>query len=284
VAIPRSYVGVVLIAVVFSTVLTLFMILERAAGPVVLIRNDAPRLDLSSEEKYAFSFSILFRRSFDEVAVRFSWFRSMGIPEEANVEAESIESLTGLFDKIRYLQDYCQAFGWEPEKIEGGLLAEQYPNSDWVLLLDFCQALRAGMTSQSHLVHSAYLFTMKDRKIEAYYEGIDDFFPEREWRELRGAEGEKPIRDPRSSGSVEVTLDGNSTRYVSPGERKLYPELPGLDELPPYGEFVFRNVKKDQRLTIMTFVQGRAVGFPHQVEMVRVYLDGDLGMVLVNPT
>jgi len=283
--ISREYAGVVLIAIVFSTVLTSFMIGEKPKRLVEIIRNDAPPLNSGSDEKFGYSLTLVFRRDFDEVRVDFAWFRGMPlllVPGANETGIATLDAaLPGLL-KMKTMNDLLSRFGVGPERIGKEYLRGYWPQAEDILLLDYSKALSAGMKDQSNLVHAIYIFVLKDSKISGYYEGVADFFPEREWREVGGG-NLKPVRDPRSGGSIEFGLDENRTKYVSPGEKKLYPELPSLSGLPPYGELVFRNVKKDQRLTVMTFIQGRTLAFRSQRELIRVYLDGKLELVQINP-
>ncbi len=278
--ISREYLGVVLIAVVFSTILTLFIIGERPERPVEILRNEAPPLQFGSDQKFGYAFSLVFRRDSDEVKVKFSWFRPMTMLLTENATGATFEEVLPKFQKIRMLDHFLSAFDAKPERIEQNFWPETYPDSQ-TLILDYSGALKVGMTEISHLVHPIYIFVLKDGKITDYYEGIADYFPEREWREF-GGDTVKPVRDPRTSGSVEFGLDENRTKYVSLGEKRLMPELHSVYELPPYGELTFTNVKKDQRLTVMTFVSGRALGFVSQREMIRVYLNGKLEMIQIN--
>ena len=137
------------------------------------------------------------------------------------------------------------------------------------------------MTDQSPLVHTTYMLVLTEDNLTGYYEGISDFFPEAEWR-LPNTQRPSPTRNPRSGGSIEFGLDEERTRYVSAGEARLYPELPTLDELPPYGELAFKDVKKDQRLTVITFFIGRTLGYSGERELIRVYADGELALVQIN--
>ena len=67
--VSRGYLGVVLIAVVFSTILTLFIIGERPEELIEVIRNDAPGMNSGSDQKYGYAYTIVFRRDFDEVRI-----------------------------------------------------------------------------------------------------------------------------------------------------------------------------------------------------------------------
>lgn len=278
--ISREYLGIILVAVVFSTILTLFIIGERPEKLVEILKNDVPPLAYGSDQKFGYAFSLVFRRNFDEVKVKFSWFRSMPMLLTGNATGSTFEEILPRFRKIQMLDDFLSTFGAEPERIEQNFWPQAFPDNE-TLILDYSGALSAGMTDISYLVHPIYMFVLKNGKITAYYEAIADYFPEREWREFGGT-SVQPVRDPRSSGSVEFGLDENRTKYVSLGEKRLNPELHSVYELPPYGELTFENVRKDQRVTILTFVSGRTLGFGSQREMIRVYLDGKLEMIQVN--
>jgi len=279
--ISREYLGIVLVAVVFSTILTLFVIGEKPDKPVEILRNDFPEvLLLGSDEKFGYAFSLVFRRNFDEVKLKFSWFRSMDMLATDNTSGNTFDEALPKLLKIKLLDQFLSDFNAVPERIDGNFWPEAFPDAETVIL-DYSGPISAGMKDEFYLIHPTYMFVLKDDKITAYYEAIADYFPEREWREFGGGSA-KPVRDPRTSGTVEFGLDENRTKYVSLGEKRLMPELHSVYELPPYGELTFRNVKKDQRVTVMTFVSGRALGFSSQKEMIRVYLDGKLEMIQVN--
>ena len=280
--ISKEYLGVILIAIVFSTTLTFFLIGEKPEKLVEILKNEAPSMNSGSDQKYGYSFSIVLRRDFDEVRVNFAWLRGMPMFPNGSATGDSMSGILPSFLKIKMLEEFSSRFGADAERIPQDFFLDRWTDADDVLLLDYSDTMSAGMKSQSQLVHPIYLFVLENGSIVSYYEGITDFFPEREWREVGGMISIKPVRDPRSSGSFEFGIDENRTRYVSAGEKRLYPDLPSLNELPPYGELVFKNIKKDQRLTFMTFIQGRSLGFGNQRELIRVYLDGELELVQFN--
>ncbi len=275
--VSRGYAGVILIAIVFSTILTAFLVGERPDELIEVIRNDAPEMSSAADQKYGYAYTIVFRRDFDEVKVKFSWLRNVPM---LTATGDTIGALLPNLLKMDTFGEMLSAFGAQPEETEQGVWPEGWPNGDELLLLDYSGPLGAGMKDQSELVHSIYLIVLKDGQI-SYYEGIADYFPEREWR-FPYSQDPKPVRDPRASGTIEFGLDENRTKYVSAGEKRLFPELPTLDELPPYGELVFRDVKKDQRLTVLTFIYGRSLGYRSQKELIRVYIDGELEHIQVN--
>ncbi len=275
--VSRQYLGVILIALVFSTILTSFMIGERPDRPVEVIKNDAPYLDLSSDSRFGYSFTVVFRKDFDEVKVKFGWLIPATTLLLGEENATSFEELLPNMVKLRALEAMLLPLDTGPETITEGFPESLVSGSDRAVLLDYADALSAAMKDQAHLVRSLYLFVFNGSTVRCY-EGISDFFPEREWYPPRT----RAARDPRGSGSIEFGIDEDRTTYVSLGEKKLYPQLPTLDQLPPYGELVFNNVRKDQRMTVMTFIQGRSVGFWNNMELIRIYLDGKLEFIQIN--
>ena len=279
--ISRGYAGIILMAVVFSTILMFFIIGETPDRPVEILRNDAPPLNSGSDQKFGYAYSIVFRDNFDEVKVKFAWLRGATMVVDDTAAGDGIQDVLPSVVKLGVIDEILAPHDYEPEVIDSRLWPEGWPDGDQILLLDYSDALRTGMDDQSELVHSIFMFVEKNGSVVSYYEGIPDYFPEREWR-FPNSMKPSPTRIPRGSGSMELGLDESRTKYVSPGEKALYPELPSLVELPPYGELVFNDVRKDQRLTVLTFIHGRSLGYGWQKELIRVYVDGELVHIQVN--
>jgi hypothetical protein len=187
----RRFIGIVIICIVFSTVFTLFIIGERSRG-ITLVENIYPNSVYRSRDRGAFPFQlgVVFRQNFESAIVDFYALRKAYLNTTISRDV-TLEDL-GKLPKISTIIEITNAFEFDPEVTT--IEAERKNESVSIKLLDFsgifegfspsgvpnfAEGARSGLIS-SPSPTLVFAFVFNESGFTDYYEGIRDFFLDRE--------------------------------------------------------------------------------------------------------
>ena len=105
--VDKSLVGVIGIAIVLSTMITLFIIGERAQEDVTVLRNEFPARLSTMEQKYAFVLSMIARKPLTEVSVQYNVLSRYGVKPNATTESTDEETIRAAEAPLRIVTCGC---------------------------------------------------------------------------------------------------------------------------------------------------------------------------------
>jgi hypothetical protein len=188
----RRLIGILAICVVFSTLFTLFIIGERSSG-ITLVENIYPSSVYQSRVRDAFPFQygVVFRQNYASVVADFYTLRRAHLNVTVAPEDATLEGLAKL-PEISTLVDVSKVFDYAPVIMTIG--AERKNESVSIKLLDFSgifdgfapfglpkfvEGARSGIIASPGAT-LAFAFVFNESGFIDYYEGVRDFFIERE--------------------------------------------------------------------------------------------------------
>ena len=271
VKIDRGFIGVLLIAIVISTVFMGFVTVEKAKTGVEIIKNKYPTtMKTSIQERHTFVVNVIARKSFEEVRLKFSCLRKMepafmdpNITEEPGVTLDEIAAeITPI--KTCMSAGKSSPLGFQREIIEvniNGTLIE-------ALMYDFGEVIAAGQEGTDFsFAPTSYILWRDEEGNLTYYQGASDFFLNRN----------------ESMESLVISYNDNETTYRSAKETAGTMDTPTVAEGPKLGTVKYPKVKKDDRMYVMFAINSLSVPeHKGMIQVIRVYGDGELIVYVVN--
>ncbi len=275
--VDRSLVGVIGIAIVLSTIITLFIIGERAKEDVTVLRNEFPNRLTTMEQKYAFVLSMIARKPLEDVTVKYNILSR--VPKE-NLQYINPNQTTGStpletvmnIAKIKALMDMSKRLGVKVDMWNGTV--------DWknasktyhfdMYMYDFTDVLRATAPNYTILgltTTFAVWLNQTNGSIFYYFQGVPDFFYNRN----------------RTITDLSITHNTQAQQYRAVSEIEVAGEYQQIMKAPLYGTVSFKNVEKDDRLFIIYSLKGTTIpGHSGMLQVVRIYRNGELQTVEAN--
>lgn len=265
------------IAIVLSTLITLFIIGERAKEDVTILRNEFPAKLSAMEQKYAFVLSMIARKPLVDVTVKYNTLSrvvkaNIGfINPNKTTGSTALETITNIA-KIKGLLDEAARIGAEPYTWSGTVQWKTV-NRTYDLdmyMYDFTDVVRATMPNYTVLdTTTTYVVWLNQTNgsIFLYFEGRPDFFYS------------------RNTTIVDLTLTHNedSKYYRAVSEIEVEGKYEQIMLAPLYGTVTFDKIKKDDRLFIIFSLKGTTVpGHSGMLQVVRVYRDAELETLEAN--
>lgn len=274
--IDRRLLGVIGIAFVLSSVITLFIIGERAKEDVTIMRNMFPPELTEAEEDFDYVLSMIARKDMEDVTVRYSILtrvynedleyvdpekRAGSTPRETMGNLRKMEALYGMVEALNVTIDT-----WNGTVIwRDGTEKREFD----MYMYDFTDLARATR-SDSVVLETPTIFGVwmdrDDGSVFYFFEGISDYFYDRE----------------KTMVNLKITQGDRYTYYSGAGDVEGAGEL-NIMESPMFGKVVFDGVEKDDRLLIMFSVEGRSIpGHPGMLQVIRIYRNEELETVKAN--
>ena len=265
VRIDRGFVGVLLIAVVISTMIMGFVSVEKASVGIEIIKNKYPqRIRTSVQERHSFVFNVIARRPYQRVELKFSCLRKMDpVFSNPNITKEKDASLDEILSEVTPVKTCLAAartspLGFEREELEVNVNGTKFK----ALLYDFGLVIAAGQSLPDlSFAPTSYLIWRDSEGNLTYYQGTSDFFLNRN----------------ETIQSLVISLNANETTYRSEKESAGPSDVPTVGSAPKLGIVKFDDVEKDDRMYVMFDVDSLSVpSHKGMLELMRVYGDGEL--------
>jgi hypothetical protein len=269
--VDRSLLGVIGIAIVLSTLITLFIIGERAEEDVTILRDEFPPRLSTMEQKYAFVLSMIARKPLVDVTVKYNVLSD--VPEVKDLPVANLtvmstdeETIRSNLPRVESLLIEADRIGKPPDTWEEEI-EWKGPNQVHkvrMYMYDFTDLLKAtapGFTVLNiQTTYVVWINTTNDA-IARYFVGSPDYFYN------------------RNSTIVDLTITHNddSQYYRAVSEIEVAEEYKQIMQAPLAGTVTFEDVVKDDRLFIIYSLKGTTVpGHTGMLQLVRVYRNGEL--------
>jgi len=274
--VERRLIGVLIISLIVGTLISMYMIREKIETPVSLIDESYPRRALAGtsdldQDKYSVAF--ICREDLTEVAVQFaSLIEVQPSFTRPGTEVQDLEKAGEQVVQINNQLSLLRRAGYEPEVLVTQVEVDE--RKETAVLYDFSSRLSSVLPpiGSSHYRSIYVLLVNKSKMIDALFEGVPDFFFMRDF----------------SLQSLEITRNANKTVYMKTKEKGQREEgsLP-ISQVPPYGTLLFRNLKRNDRVSIVYRIMSRHERYPvilrkqlsrsrHFIHLVKFEIDGEL--------
>jgi len=275
--VDRSLVGVIGIAIVLSTMITLFIIGEKAKEDVTILRDEFPSKLSTMEQKYAFVLSMIARKPLEDVTVKYNILSRVGrdnipfINPNKTTGANAEETIMNLV-KIKSLMDQANYLGVGVDEWNGTV---EWKNESKtykfdMYFYDFSNVVRAFAPNYTVLdlrTSFAVWLNQSNGSIFYYFEGVPDYFYNRN----------------RTIVDLTITHNDQSQYYRAVSEIEVEGKYKQIMEAPLYGTVTFEDVKKDDRLFVIYSLKGTTIpGHGGMLQLVRVYRDSELETLEAN--
>ena len=265
VRIDRGFVGVLLIAVVISTVIMGFVTVEKAKTGIEILKNKYPlAIKTAVQERHTFVVNIIARKPYEEVKLKFSCLgKAKPVFADVNITKKPGVTLKEIAAQITPIKTCLSAgssspVGYAEENVEVEVNGTTYE----ALLMDFGEVIAAGQAvSDLSFAPTCYVLWRDGQGNLTYYQGASDFFLKRN----------------ESIESLVVSYNDNETTYRSVKEAAGSLNVPTIADAPRLGTVRFEDVEKDDRMYVMFAVNSLSVpAHTGMMEIIRIYGDGEL--------
>jgi hypothetical protein len=260
----RGFLGVLLIAVVISTIVMGFVTVEKFDLGIEIIKNKYPlSIKTSEQSRQTFVLNVIARKAYQRVRIKFGVLRRMDPPfMDPNVTERpdvSLHYLASQITPIRTCLSISKAspVGFQNETLEVDVNGTEYTG----LFYDFGQIISAGQENLDlSSAPTCYLLWRDGDGNLTYYQGSSDFFLNRN----------------ESLESLTISYNDEETNYRS-SKDPAGGDIPTVAEAPSVGIVTYDEVKKDDRMYVMFAVNSLSVP-EHKgiVQVIRVYGNGEL--------
>jgi len=266
--IDRRLLAVLATTGILSTALVSLLFHEKAGKPIEILRQDwnlpldGERLLIPTQEgRFAYTLSMIIRRPFAELEMRFAVLENQSVPYTISLDGgspkEKIAEIPEIGQIVATFQECQQSYRTEFTELD---MALEWRGHDYrAVLLDMTEAFQllapAEVPRNLSSVH-AFLFN-EDGRLSQCYRGCPDFFIQRE------------------VAMVDLTIQRNEnvTKYAQRASEATG-MLP-LASAPPLGWLRFRDLKKDDRISVtIAFNPAQIRTRKALLQVVAFYVDG----------
>lgn len=261
----REIIGVVLIALTASTMVTLFIVGERANRDLEILENRFPS-SIRQDQRNTFSLGLIARRPIEDLRVQVGSLHLVP-PESYEVEMGRFgrEGMLSL-EPIRTLTQMSEWLGIDPVELEMKVIRNRTKQE--MYLFDFTGLL--PYVNDSVLggyfaggITSIYAGVFNESGLAYLYAGSEDFFAHR-------------------NGTItELSISLNDEKRTYRRIKELSPEeiksgVPTVVDAPPLGTVEFKGLSKDDTIRIAFSVDRSSLpgGYGDGFEWVRVFVNG----------
>ncbi len=236
----REFIGIVLIALTASTVVTLMLIGEVSEDRVEVLENKHPK-GLSHDSRNTFSLALIAREPLTSVVIEVSALRKLDTRtmdlEMGQFGREAMMEL----EPISTMMEMCNQIGVEPEEFEMEDVVRNKTTQD-LYIFDFTDALAN--------VDGSIVSGYDDWGLTTVYAG---FFNESGMSHLYG--GVNDFFFMRNSTITELSVEYNDDKEVYKRLKELSPSeiasgVPDMLDAPPLGMVEFRDLEKDDTMRL----------------------------------
>lgn len=271
-------VGILIIALVMSTLLVISLRREEVGSPVYLARNEYPPLFKSTEsrgETMIFNFGIICKEPFKEVEIMYSNLFMTPEPEfdNAGFVANSSDPIT-IMERRKDIQaiknnlgDVTIPFDVINVTARAGNLTHKKEYRG--VIYDFTRTL-ALFLDKSILdqIFEVYAILKSDDGDLLYFAGVPDYFYDRS----------------KNLKYLSIHYNQNETTYEA--ETDLSIDITPVEQAPRAGSLIFTNTDRDDQIFIQMNIEANFLSLPESaqqsemrmylIEYVRVYANGKL--------
>ncbi len=271
----REMVGVGLVALTASTILTMFLIGERAEHPVDILENAFPP-QIRHDLRNTFSFATIARKPVEQLVVQVSCLNRFDLKDMGiNVTKKGREGMMSI-RMISDLSTMAGKAGLDPVEFEVKRV-ERNRTEYSMYVIDFTDVLRpvvdprvlAGYAGAG--LSTVYAALFNETGLAYLYGGSRDFFNNR-------------------NGSIsELSIAYNDDKEVYKRMKELSPSeiasgVPSLLDAPAMGTLVYDQLKRDDTLRLAFSVDRSTVGgydaqlrihYEDKLQLVRVIVNGE---------
>ena len=268
----REILGVALIALTASTVLTMFIIGERAESMVELLENTFPAV-VSHDQRNTFSLALIARKPTEVLEIEIS---SLNRVNTDNIDIEmGVFGRAGMMslDYIKSLMYMAEEAGVDPVEYEMDVEWNRTPHDLYVM--DFTDVLvpfigddlLAGYATTG--VSTIYAGVFNETGLALLFSGFKDFFPL------------------RNVTITEMSINFNDEKETFKRIKELSPAeiasgVPTLLDAPSSGRLLYEDLEKDDTVRLAFSVDKSTVPYIENLELIRIFADAELEEQLAN--
>ena len=275
--IDKRIVGLGLVSLILATLFIITIARENVEAPIEVFQNEFPPQMASGRS--TFRFAVVARESFENVQIRFLilWerapeFKDLVDPGRIFNTSSRAEEVLGNIVKLSWLRNETSLLGIEPEVFDLTVdLGEGTPNR--MLIHDYSSIIDSLSGREAILgAPLTYAAIIDENGKEYYLEGASDFF----------------VNPADNILSLMISRNDQEKSYyptdqIWEGSNRL-----PIPEAPKGGILDYADVEKDDRFNVILTTENRnkppSFGFvlgPDKkdfgyIQMIRIYLDGDL--------
>ena len=253
-SIDRRLVGIMAIALVFSTILTMFLVGEKPKEWVMVTRNIYPVELKETEHNPDFLLSMVVRRPMASFVVEYSVLTRIEDPDPHWTEAVT-QMASGLDGAV----------SWEGE-IEW--VNETDRRKLKLHLIDVTDVLVTQLPADEVTRADTLFAVVTDPgtgEVQDLLAGVSDFFYEREGK------------------MVEMSISHNENTSSFAGPDAGREDASPVSEAPLLGRIDFGSVERDDQLVVVHSLKGRSIpGHPGMLQIIRIVADGKLQGIITN--
>ncbi len=276
--------GILVIALILSTLLVLSLRRQELGSPVYLARNDYPELFKRTEargEPMIFNFGVICKEPFKELEIRFSNLYMTQVPEfsDPNFVPNQSDPLT-IMEARKDVQNIKRNLGDVPIPFDVINVSAKIGNLTHSktyrgVVYDFARTLGLFLDKRViQQIFEVFAILKSDDGDILYFAGVPDFFYK------------------RSTNVKYLSIHHNQNETVYQALTELPIEVVPVSEAPPAGELIFRDTRRDDQIFIQMNVESNLNTLPmwiqqpglmeYMIEYVRVYANGRLEVSELN--
>lgn len=236
----REFIGIVLIALTASTIVTLMLIGEVSEDRVEVLENKHPK-GLGHDSRNTFSLALIAREPLTSVVIEVSALRELDTTTmEVEMGQFGREAMMEL-EPISTMMEMCNQIGVEPEEFEMEDVVRNKTTQD-LYVFDFTDALadiNGNVVSgyDDWGLTTVYAGFFNESGMSYLYGGVSDFF------------------FMRNSTITELSVEFNDDKKVYKRLKELSPSeiasgVPDMLDAPPLGMVEFRDLEKDDTMRL----------------------------------
>ena len=258
--VDRSLIGVIGIAVVLSTLFSMFLVIEQAEEGVTVLSNEYPDTP-GQERRFPYALSMMSRKPLEEVKVSYTTLGEVGVinattePTDEETIMVNLPRIEALIEEARNLDLVEGIETWEGRVRWTNRTAGRTHELD-MYMYEFTDMMKYMAPEMAVTSTFVVWINQTNRSIFRYFEG-----------------GPYHFDKSRAVEDLAVTLNDQSTRYgiIDEGEAWVEDGYEPISRAPRYGTIKFEGVEKDDRLSIDFTLKS-----PGGMILIRVYVNGRL--------
>jgi len=272
-AVGREIIGVVLIALTASTIVTMFIIGERSEQLVEVLENKHP-MEIRHDQSNTFSLAIIARKPIEFVDIEVSSLHSLDISEmDIEMTKKGRDAMIAL-PEVSTLINLSQSLGIEPEEYAMEIVRNKTTHDMYVfdftdVLAHIDESVVAGYSLYGTTTLFAGLFN--ETGMAYLYTGFRDFFAK------------------RNSTITELSITYNDEKDVYKRLKELSPQelqegVPDLLDAPPLGRVAFSEIAKDDTMRLAFSVDRSSIPVEYLdgIELIEILANGDTEKRIAN--
>jgi hypothetical protein len=281
-ALRREIVGIILVALIASTTLTLFIIGERADTMVEILENTFPAA-ISHDRRNTFSLGIIARKPMKHLDIEVTTLQRLDLELlDINITEQGRDAMLAV-GMVSDLRDLSLKLNVDPVEYEFENVAREMLDYD-IYVMDFTDAVRPLIDGNTLSGYSGmgtttiYAGLFNESGLALLYAGSMDFFPS------------------RNVSIAELTYSFNDEKEVFKRMKELSPAeissgVPTLLDAPVAGKLSLSDLAKDDTVRLTFSVDRSTIGGKHgylpiyfndNIEFIRVFSNGEVVEKIAN--